>query len=78
MKFTKEQQKKLDETKMFAVAGLSLKRPIREDVRWAVEKGFIEGLNFSLNSQKPSKSCSHEYLRNNPDKDECICGGLRY
>ncbi len=45
MELTKKQEEKLEEVKMFTVAGLSLNRPISpDDIRWAVEKGFIKGI----------------------------------
>ena len=28
--------------------------------------------------EEKKKVCSHSYLRDNPDKDKCVCGGLRY
>ncbi len=45
MDLTKEQEKKLEEVKMFTVAGLSLHRAISvDDVKWAIEEGFKKGI----------------------------------
>ena len=45
MELTQEQEKKLEEVKIFTVAGLSLKRPISvDDVKWAIEEGFKKGI----------------------------------
>ncbi len=49
----------IEEEQMWAVAGLSLTRPISpDDVRWAIEKGFEAGIKFALN--KNSESNSHQ------------------
>ena len=44
MGLTKEEEEELKETQMYVVAGLSLTRPVNiDDVRWAVERGFVKG-----------------------------------
>jgi len=41
---------KLNETKSYVVAGLSLSRPINiDDIKWAVERGFYEGMKYKIN-----------------------------
>ena len=43
----KRELKAIEEAQMWAVAGMSLSRPISaNDIRWAVEKGFEAGKRF--------------------------------
>ena len=45
----KTKEKAIKEAQMYVVAGLSLTRPVSiDDVRWAVERGFEYGRQFSL------------------------------